>query len=298
MSRTEVTAVIDSIRSQLNSTFRTEWAQLVDGIGPTDTSIQLQHTTAALRPGAVLCIGLERMRVTEVVPANNSATVRRAWNTHLPATPHAAGADVWLNPRFDAVEIFDAMYDEIASYDVDLFRIDDFVVPVAGDAEVVQIPAGFENLLGVINVRRNYNLASSQAWPTIDYRVIRGHALPDAGASGVTIRLLERTEPGEVHVLVGMPFALDELQPGQDLVDDVGLEPSMVDVVKLGVRYRVLGDNEAARSGRMTQDEPRRTEEVPPAAAANEAMRMYALYIRRKNTEIMRFRSKYPLSRA
>jgi hypothetical protein len=69
----------------------------------------------------------------------------------------------------------------------------------------------------------------------------------------------------------------------------------MLDVLDMGIKWRLLGDSEVGRSARNAQDVPRRAEEVPPKSASDEAVRIYPLYVRRKAEEIDRLRWQYPL---
>lgn len=303
MSRTSVRNVVESIRRQLNSTYRYEVVQLGAAMLATDTVLTINSDpTANLRPGSLLSVSAELMRVTAVDPGPREIHVIREWGNSQEATAHADGTEAWVNPRFTAIDILDAMYDELASWDPDLFRVEDDVFPVTWSQPVVELPAGWSDAIGVVTVRRQaqaqfQSTHRENAWPEVRFRVQRGVNLPTAVTSGIVIRLIDEVAAGQVHVTVAVPFDLDELDIDSDMVTDVGLERSMLDLLKIGVRYRLIGDNEAGRTARTAQDEPRRAEETPPGAASDESNRLYAMYIRRKNTEIMKLRGRYPVRR-
>lgn len=301
MSRHTVEAVVAQLRSQL-ATYRNEFALLADDMSTDTTQFTLQEgLPPGLRRGAIISIGAERMRVLSVEPGPRIVNVVRAWNSHVAPQEHSANADVWINSRFDVASMVDAMYDELTSWHMDLFRIDEALVAITGAQAMVALPDQFADALGVISVRRRWRGTvgtGEDTWPELDYRVVRGHALPGASASGIFVRPIGATTAGELHVVVGRPFRLEDWTLDTDLVAHVGLQPSMIDVLKLGVRYRLVGDDEAARSNRVAHNDSARGEQTPPGTAAQESMRLYAMYQRRKNTEVMQFRSRYPLRRA
>lgn len=301
MSRTTLEAVINQVRVQL-STYRNEFLTLADPVGPTDTEIRVAPAlTPGLRAGSLISVGFERMRVISVDPGPRLVQVVRSWSSHQPPGSHAVGSDVWVNSRFDTPSIADALYDEIESWDMDLFRVDDALVAVNSEG-LIPLPPQFVEPLGVVGVRRRAAAGAvdtaTEVWPEAKYRVVYGPKLLSNPASGMAIRLLEPVSTAEIHVTVGLPFDLSSWAPTTDLVGEVGLRPSMLDVARFGARWRLVSDSEAGRTARIAQGESRVAEETPPGAAGDEALRIYAMYMRRKQTEVLRFRSMFPLRRS
>jgi hypothetical protein len=301
MARTEVRTVAESIRRQLASTHRHEvntlGALLTADVG--DNVVTLSYPlSAGLIAGSVISVGTETMRVISVDPGAQELTVIRAWAQTVAVSAHALGDEVWVNPRFTGTDIIEAMHDEIASWDPDLFRVADDTVTVVAERETYELPAEWADALGVVRVRRNWTLDTSTSWPEMSFRLQRGTtAWEGATTTGILIRFLEPVWDGRLHILVARPFDLSTFELTTDLETDVGLKVSMIDLLKIGARYRLIGEKEVGRSARDIQDEPRRSEEVPARAAADESNRLYVMYLRRKATEIAKQRRAYPLVR-
>lgn len=301
--RTTVEHIVSQIRTQL-STYRNEFVVLRDELTPATTEFSIGPTLPPnVRVGTILSIGLERMRVLDVNPGPRMVTVVRSWNSQTPPQSHAAGSDVWVNSRFDGPSIADALYDEIQSWDSDLFHVDDAIVDVKSTQQLVPLPVEFTDALGVISVRRRhrhrFDGGNDDVWPEVSFRVVWGKMLPGASQSGMNIRLINADDVGgQLHITVGRPFLLTYWHPDTDLVGDVGLRPSMLDCLKMGAVWRLVSANEIGRSARNTQGETRVAEETEAGAVGQEALRLYALYQRRLNAEVMRFRSQFPLRRS
>ena len=69
----------------------------------------------------------------------------------------------------------------------------------------------------------------------------------------------------------------------------------MLDVLTMGVKMRLLIDNEADRSSRRAQDDSRRAEETPPEAALTSMRVSYPLYLRRRTEEAHKIQALYPI---
>lgn len=297
MARTTIGNVIERTRRQLASSLRYEvnvlGAALADSA--TDTTVQLTYAlSAGLREGAVLSVGREDLRVLSVDRNAQQATVIRGWQDSDPAA-HTSGVEVWVNPRFSQVDIAEALADEILSWGRDLYRVADGTFAIADSVETFELPVGWSSAWGIIDVTRNWTAEDSSAWPRIPAKLLRGSAFDGATTSGLLLRFTDKVLAGKVHITVALPFDLNDLSDPSDLVADVGLQPSMLDVLTLGMKQRLVGDAEHSRHSRMTQDEPRRAEEVPPNAALQDSAQTYVAYARRKGEEANRLRAMYPL---
>lgn len=297
MARTEVGNVIERVRRQLASSLRYEVNVLGAALNATETVVQLTYAlSAGLRTGAVLSVGREDMRVVSVDANAKTATVIRGWQDS-DGGAHDNGTEVWVNPRFTRFDIAEALVDEIRSWGRELYRVADDTLTVADSAETLELPVEWADAWGVIDVKRNWTAEDTSAWPRIGAKLLRGTASGFDGAttSGLLLRFTDLVLAGKVHVTVALPFDLTALDDDTDLVDDVGLRESMLDVLALGMKHRLVGDAEHSRHSRMTQDEPRRAEEVPPGAALQDAAQTFAVYLRRRGEEANRLRSLYPL---
>lgn len=304
MARTTIGNVIERVRRQLASSLRYEVNVLGAALtaSATDTTVQLSYAlSAGLREGAVLSVGREDLRVMSVDRNAMTAEVIRGWQDSE-AVAHSLGDEVWVNPRFSQVDIAEALADEILAWGRDLYRVADDTFTIADSAETYELPVAWAGAWGVVDVLRNWTVEDTSAWPRIPVKLIRGttssggtYEFDGATTSGLLLRFTDRVLAGKIHVTVALPFDLSDLSDSIDLVDDVGLQPSMLDVLTLGMKQRLIGDAEHSRHSRMTQDEPRRAEEVPPNAALQDSAQTFVAYMRRRGEEANRLRALYPL---
>jgi hypothetical protein len=252
----------------------------------------------SVREGAVLSIENETVRVMGVDVAAKEVTVLRGYQDSDPAD-HALGVEVQINPRFTRFDIFDALYDEMAGWEPDLWTTDLYETSVADDQEVVELPASLINCIGVVDVRRNWTSSESSSWPQADYRLQRGtSAWTAAPNSGLLIRFAEgsgKMLAGSVMMTIARPFDLSTLSETTDLFTDLGVPYSYLELIALGVKMRLMGDDENGRSARNAQDEPRRNEDVPAGAAMSVAGQLAQRYERKRRNEVMILRGRYPL---
>lgn len=262
----------------------------------TTTVNLLYQLPASVIPGAVVSIANEAMRVMTVDPVAQSFTVIRGWHGSTQQT-HNANSEVLINPRFSGLDIYEALIDEITSWGPDLYQTKARTESVADGQDTINLPQAWRNIYGLVDVRRQWADADSTSWPRIAGRLQRGvpGSWTNGPNSGTLFRLFPPVQLGSVYLLAAAPFDVDSISWTTDLVDDIGLQPSMLDVLDMGIKWRLLGDAEAGRSARVAQDSPRRAEEVPPRAASDEATRIYPIYVRRKQEEVDKLRWSYPL---
>lgn len=297
MSRSLVCNAVERVKRQLASSFRYEVNLLELPLSSTATTVNLTYQLpASIIPGAVVCIANEAMRVMTVDQVNQTFTVIRGWHGSTQQV-HDANTEVLVNPRFSGLDIYEALVDEITSWGPDLYQIKARTESVADGQDVVYLPQAWRDIYGLVDVRRQWDDADSSSWPRLSGRLQRGvrGSWTNGPNSGQMLRLFPPVRAGLVYLLAAAPFDVDALSWTADLVDDIGLQPSMLDVLDMGIKWRLLGDAEAGRSARVAQDTPRRAEDVPPRAASDEATRIYPLYVRRKQEEVDRLRWSYPI---
>lgn len=301
MARTTVANVIERCRRQLASSLRNEVNTLGASLDATETVVTLTYDLpAGLTAGSILSVGKELMRVVAISAPAKEATVIRGWQDSDGET-HATGDEVMINPRFTRYDIYDAIVDEISSWEPNLYYVESYQWAVAQTDETVELPASMADSLGVVEVRRQWTQDDDNtSWPTIDWRIMRGTVgtWDLATTSGLVIRLMPNhgyMRAGSVHALIARPFDVTtaELVETDDLVTDMNLSQSMIDLLVLGVKMRLMGDDEHGRSGRFTQDEPRRTEEVPVGSALTVAQTLRSTYNRRMGDEMRKLGNKY-----
>jgi len=301
MARTTVGSLIDRTLRQLNSSIRNELNTLANSVNTTDTTLTLTYDlTPAYRQGSVISVGLELMRVLATNTNTKTIEVIRGWQDS-PITAHSANAELLVNPRFTRFDIYDALIDEITSWEPDLFTVTDYEWTVENDEETVELPVSMANAIGVVRVRRNWTGSDSTSWPQLKYRLQRGDPSVWSGAttSGLLIRYVpfaNNKQDGKIHAQIAMPFSVDDtLLESDDLVTDVGLQRSMLDLLAMGIKVRVLSDDENNRASRQPADESRRAGDVPVNRGLELAQTVRGNYLRRYSAEIMKLRSKYPM---
>ncbi len=277
-------------------------------INSSSTTVQFISTVdlpPSVRNGAVLSVGNEVMRVLGVDTSAKTATVLRGWQDSDPVS-HALGEEVWINPRFTAMDIYDTMIAELQAWGPDLYRIVSAELSIATGDQTLALPSQFLNAYGVVALNKKTTATafwpySTTAWPAADFRVLRAPVgFSGAPASGLLIRFVSgfgsgRQEASTVLVQLAMPFDLTDVADTADLVDDVGLQPSMLDVLDMGVKWRLMGDQENQRSARVAQDTPRMAEEVPATAALEVFKSLFPVYARRKTEETNKLRHRYSI---
>lgn len=297
MSRTKVNSAVQRVKRQLASSFRYEVNVLLSAVNHSDTTVTFKYELpASVITGAVLSIANEEMRVMTVDRVAKSVQVLRGWNNSSPIS-HMADEEIHINPRFSGLDIYEALIDEVTSWGPDLYRTVARQESVSDGQQTISLPLAWRDIYGLVDVRRNWSEDSTTSWARVEGRLQRGvpGTWDDGPKSGVLFRMFPPVYSGSLYFIAAAPLGVDNITWYADLVDDVGLKPSMLDVLDMGVKWRLLGDSEAGRSARVAQDMPRRAEEVPPRSASDEATRLYPLYVRRKAEEIDRLRWQYPL---
>lgn len=300
MARTEVTQVIERIRRQLNSTVRLEVSTLGSSLTTTTNPVTLTYDLPnSLRPGAILAVGTEIMRVISVDTGAKEATVIRGYMDTDPEA-HAAGDEVQINPRFTRFDIFDAVISEMDSWSPDLFTVSDWTTTVSsGVTQGIEVPTAYADALGVIEVRRNYTEDDSAVWPEMHFALHRGRSasLTPTEGTGMFIRFTDNLgyvkADGNVAVRMAVPYDTSTITEATDLAA-LGVTGGQLEIIELGVKSRLVADEETPRSGRGTQDEPRRAEEVQGGQALSLAQTFLQRYDKRRAQEVRRLRTLYP----
>ena len=299
MARTDVTQVIERIRRQLNSTVRLEVSTLGSSLTTTTNPVTLTYDLPnSLRPGAILAVGTELMRVISVDTGAKEATVLRCYMDTDPEA-HASGDEVQINPRFTRFDIFDGIIQEIDSWEPDIFTVSDWTTTVTDTTQGVEVPAAYANAMGVVSVNRNYTEDSSTVWPHMGFTLYRGRSasLTPTEGTGMFIRFTDNTgyarAAGNVVVRMAMPYDSSAVTEDSDL-DTILVTRGLLEVIELGVKARLLADDEVGRSARGPQDEPRRAEEVQGGQALTLGQTFLQRYDRRRAQEVRRLRTIHP----
>jgi len=209
------------------------------------------------------------------------------------ATDHAAGAVVEANVRWPRPSIKHALLEEILSWPDDLYEVKDKTIQLTAHQATFDI--GVRNAVVVINVLREPKriFAGSDRWTNIPFAVNRGMPRTDY-ASGMAIQLQDRAKDAlRVRVIYGKRFEVDDVEDTTDVVDDWGLEPTMIDIPPLGAAMTLTMASEIQRTDSDPMGESRIAAEVPATFRTQTAQALKKLRDKRINEEQVRLRQRY-----
>lgn len=270
-----------------------------EALDTTETDITLSAAPSAglIEVGSEITVDVETMVVTAI--AGSTLTVVRGWLDTDPAT-HTTGTPVDVDPRFSPFDVYDAMQDELLSWGPRLFRVEDDTFVTAQGDQTLELPVAWAGAYGIVDVRGGPSssvLAEGiiSAWPRVNTRLQRGSTSWDgAPTSGLLLRFTEGyTNAGLMYVAVALPFTTSAFSYTADLVADVKLLPSMLDILTMGTKLRLRGDDDNSESDRSSQGQPRDDRETQPNVQS--AQFGVALYNRRRAEEEARLQRLYPL---
>jgi hypothetical protein len=301
MARYQLDNVIDRVRRHLNSSLRHETNVLSVNFTATDTVLTLAYDlSTSIRPGSILSVGTELCRVVSFEAISKEITVVRGWQDSS-VEEHGPGSEVLINPRFTRFDIFDAIIDEIAAWETEIFKVQDHQWEINGDTDSVELPVEYIDAIGVCRVTRQWEGNDSTSWPRIKYRLQRGSVSEWDGAlsSGLVIRLVfenNMRRTGKVHALIAMPFDVTMTLVGTtNLASEMGMTPSQIDLLVQGVKVRLLADDENIRSSRQAANAALAINQYNAQSNLDHLQVARANYIRRYNEEITKIRARYPV---
>ena len=220
------------------------------------TTMTLAQSPNAISTFSTLSIDESLYFVTNVDDVNAIVTVVADYQGST-STNHALGAIVEVDPRFPAAALTDWAQLEIQSWGSKLWRtrtVDIAVTPneVAYDLELADAA---DDVLFLLDTRKeplgsstSSSGLTSDRWPHVPARLIRGMATADF-PSGYALQLTDRPGwSGNLRVTYATSFNLAAFTSATDLIDDVGLRPSHIDLLEHGVRWRALVSPISART--------------------------------------------------
>lgn len=303
MARSDVRTTAKRIRRQMKSAHRSEAALLATDLDADDTTVAFDgDISASVKTNTILNINLELMRVkAEPDRSANTVEVTRGWEDSEPAA-HVASDEIAINPRFSLIDIYEEMVSELESWGPSIFQVAHSTFAVTGDTQTIELPIDWIGNFGIIDVRRffsdTHGGTSPSTWPTVQNwnLMTSGAGVVDAATtSGLLLRIGDGLATGYVHVTVALPLSMQDALLGDDLIDDIGLPSSSLDLLELGVRIRLLSQSEIGRSARQAQGDARRAEENPPGSIVPVLQLMERQYARRMMMEQRKFYARHPL---
>ncbi len=267
---------------------------------PARTTISMREAVGSLAVGARLAIGLEVFRVWSFDEAAKTVTVVGQIGGS-PASTHAEGDLVTIEPKFPAYRTLRALQQEVASLGVPslgMWR------PATLDLTSTTPAVGYD-LAGaidadIINIHRVQSRPTDQSAQN-DWRDVPGwrfqRGLPSASfSSGMAVFIPQGNLPTGSPVRVIMRCRFGPL--GTSLTADVeavtGLIESAHDILSLGAALRLYSPREFKRGFTEAQPEPRRWEEVPATAQSTASSSMRQVYRQRITEHASYLSTLYP----
>jgi hypothetical protein len=157
-------------------------------------------------------------------------------------------------------------------------------------------PDALSSMLHLVSVRFKSTAGVNPAWREVPGRSqFAGSGSWSAASSGVVFRAFEQLATGTALITAAMPFDTSTILAGADLTTDTKIPTSMLEIVDLGVKARLLYDAANNDAQRQNVDENVDREGVPVASSIRLARNMRGMQRARVEIEARRLRSRYPI---
>ena len=167
-----------------------------------------------------------------------------------------------------------------------------WVVEVDPTYQTYVVPVGAENMINLLRVRWR-SPGTTDVWTEIPDRYYRWVYSNEQNI----VRLLYNVPSGtDIEFTYKAPFS-QATSLSDDLVEDIGLSESMIDIPALGAAVSLLRTTEARRNQITTQGDSRRPDEVSMTANSSIATQMEREYRQRVQDEMVRLVTRIPIYR-
>lgn len=288
---TTISDLVNEIeRDHLSAYSRPEYCQVETGVNSGAVSIVLTQTDALLKQ-AVLNTGFELLYVTAYNRNSRTATVMRG---HLGTTAAsiATGQVVRINPRFSDVAIMDGIVDELASWDERVYKVvQETLAFSVYDSTILATPTGAP--YRVLEARRRPR-QTYEPWRRTNVTLRRSEDVSQF-STGYSITVDDPYNLAtDLDVLYAVPFNTIGLTSSTDLVDDVGLDGEMCEVLKWGALWRLMVGRETVRLDQTVHHRTDLQEAVPAGSNVQVGERYKMLRDLRYNEVAKRLLGQWP----
>lgn len=261
---TDVLSVLQETKNEwLLGTYRTHLSQLASSMTDSATSLTLTTTPKAVGEGSIIAIDDELAYVVEANEGPKTMDVIRGIRGSV-AAAHDSGAIVEINPRYPHFTMKSALKSEIRSWPPSIYIPTVGSVSVTDDQWSIDVAAAFpsDQIVRIIGLTRLDQADStrriSRRWTEVwDEDEIVELQLPSNGYDGT-----HRLTVGK------KPVIPEPLTDETDLEDDLGLSAGLIEVIKLGVAWRLLTGRESVRLLTEARGQSRLPDEVPVQATS------------------------------
>ena len=255
-------------------------------------TVDLELDVTGITEGMILSSGLNVWYVKGISVSEKRVFVVPGID-NSPNSPVAAGDMVFVRPRMTDWYAFNQLNDEIRSLSSPtngLYQLKSWETIVDPTYQTYEVPDEASNLISLHRVR--YRLPGTPAvW--IDLPSFAWNWQTGTDVNRVQLR---RSLPSgvEVQFVYKAPFST-ATSLSDDVVTDLGLADTMVDIPPLGVSMMLLHTTESRRVQIQTQGDARRADEVPATSNSTQASQLRRLYRERIADEYARLTNRLPI---
>lgn len=227
--------------------------------GAGDTEVHLGMDVTGIRPGTVLCSGLNTWIVREIDTSTKIATVLQYDGS--PSTAGNVDDIVYASPRITDWYLFSKAAETIKQLSTPnngLYRVvtwDADVDPVFG---TYAVPSGV-SINGILQVKVTVP-GTDDVWDQVPLEYVE--FLPEQR----TVQIATGMYAGATVTFTGKASFVEPTSLSDDLVAVCGLPPTATDIPELGAIAAHLRTMEGRRNQMIAQGDPRRAEEVSPGS--------------------------------
>jgi hypothetical protein len=294
---TTVGALLDRVRRDAHLGLHGPVYFLASSAGEDATSLTVEGDVTHLTAGSIIAVDAELYLVKSVSGSSITVVPGALGST---SGAHDVDAIVEVAPRFPKAMLLDHLAHEIASWGTQLWRPVTVEVEISNDAQFYEIePDDAGEILMLLDVRAQppgTSVAnwSADRWPQVNARLVRD--LPeDVIDSGIGLQLTAyHVSNTTLRVVYAAGFDTTTLDPSTDLVDDLGMPASMIDVAEAGTKARALRDGVLSRTDYRSSGMSRNAEEVQVLDLIRAAEQAEAMRDRALAREQLELRARWP----
>lgn len=259
-------------------------------IGATELSLLID--VAPLVPGTILSCGLNVWYVIGNSPAEKKVTVHPGYdNSHTDAVP--SGTPVMIRPRVTDWLLFGNLNDvirQMSSSTNGLYSLGEWTDVVDPAWQTYAVPVAAQGMTDLIKAQIRVP-GSTDVWIDLPANTVRWQ--PEAN----TIQLTRNYTSGTDVKFVYRAGFQQATSLTDDVVVDLGLAETMIDIPPLGAAVALLRTTESRRAQIHAQGDSRRAEEVVQGFNSNAARELDRDFKGRIADEYIRLINRYPIQR-
>ena len=258
------------------------------------TSLQLELGVEGIQKGMLLSSGLNVWFVKGVYSIDNTVFVIPGYD-NSPKNPVSEGDMLYVRPRMTDWYAFNAINDQfrrLSSPDAGLYRVGTWVAEVDPTYQTYPVPVAAADMINILRVRWRWP-GTTDVWTDMSPRYYRWVYSNEQNIVRFLISIPSGTE---VEFTYKAPFA-QATSLADDLVTDIGMSDSMVDIPVLGAAIDLLRTTESRRTQVSAQGDSRRPEEVPVTSNSSIAGQLDREYKQRIQDEMSRLVTRIPIFR-